>query len=468
MPCDGPRDDRRHPQLPHVIHDNAGNSSSVSTTVNFDATKPTISGSAAPPANEAGWNNSDVTVTFTCFDETSGINSCVADGSAPMADQITLSTEGAGQSASGTATDNADNTNSATVGDINIDKTAPVITFLSRTSDNADGWNNSDVTVTWSCSDTVSGVVAPTVSKTLSSDGAGQTATGTCEDLAGNTASAAVQGINIDKTAPTIAFFDRAPSPNGAGWNNADVTVTWNCSDAISGAVLDAVTRAVSTEGADQSVTGTCEDFAGNTASDTVGGINIDKTAPNTPTLAADRAAEYSDWFKDTVTVTSTDNGDPGANSSGVDLSTVASAQTFATSGAHTMTDRVEDVADNESAEASLTVNVDVDKPVVTLTCPPSSVVVGSPASATWIATDAHSGVADADHGSLALATNTVGGKTVTLPAGTATDTSVTRVHPPRVTTPSSTTGTASSNPSTTPHTPASTRASSSSEARCR
>ena len=64
-------------------------------------------------------------MTFTCFDETSGIKSCVADGSAPMADQITLSTEGAGQSASGTATDNADNTNSATVGDINIDKTAP-------------------------------------------------------------------------------------------------------------------------------------------------------------------------------------------------------------------------------------------------------------------------------------------------------------------------------------------------------
>ena len=40
---------------------------------------------------------------------------------------------------------------------------------------------------------------APTV---LTSEGANQQVTGTCQDLAGNVASATVSGINIDKTPP--------------------------------------------------------------------------------------------------------------------------------------------------------------------------------------------------------------------------------------------------------------------------
>ena len=40
----------------------------------------------------------------------------------------------------------------------------------------------------------------------LSAEGAGQSATGTCADNAGNTSDATVSGINIDKTAPAITI----------------------------------------------------------------------------------------------------------------------------------------------------------------------------------------------------------------------------------------------------------------------
>jgi hypothetical protein len=56
--------------------------------------------------------------------------------------------------------------------------------------------------------------------------------------------------------------------------------VNWNCADSVSGVVNSSVSQIVSSEGANLSSTGVCADLAGNSASDTQGGINIDKTAP--------------------------------------------------------------------------------------------------------------------------------------------------------------------------------------------
>ena len=67
----------------------------VDVSIKRDATKPTIDGSASSAANGAAWNNSNVTVSFTCADNLSGIASC--------GPSETLSSEGAGQSSTGTA-----------------------------------------------------------------------------------------------------------------------------------------------------------------------------------------------------------------------------------------------------------------------------------------------------------------------------------------------------------------------------
>lgn len=57
---------------------NVGLASSV--VVRRDTVKPAISGQRAPAANGFGWNNTDVTVSFTCSDALSQIASCVAEG----------------------------------------------------------------------------------------------------------------------------------------------------------------------------------------------------------------------------------------------------------------------------------------------------------------------------------------------------------------------------------------------------
>ena len=73
----------------------------------------------SPPApNEAGWNRQDVTVRFEGQDALSGV--------ATVSPSRVVSTEGAGQTAEGTATDRAGNTATATA-TVNLDKTAPLV-----------------------------------------------------------------------------------------------------------------------------------------------------------------------------------------------------------------------------------------------------------------------------------------------------------------------------------------------------
>ena len=93
--------------------------------VSDDTSPPTIEASAKNAdgsAYTAGtWTNQSVTVSYTCSDGAgSGVASCPAEE--------TLSGDGADQSASGTATDNAGNIASATFSDIDIDRTKPSVT----------------------------------------------------------------------------------------------------------------------------------------------------------------------------------------------------------------------------------------------------------------------------------------------------------------------------------------------------
>jgi hypothetical protein len=90
------------------------------------------------------------------------------------------------------------------------------------------------VTVSFVATDGLSGIVTSSGPQILTSEGAIQTVTGMATDLAGNNASVTVSGINIDKTAPAISGAATSP-PNAAGWYNSEVTISYNCSDALSG-----------------------------------------------------------------------------------------------------------------------------------------------------------------------------------------------------------------------------------------
>ena len=237
----------------------AGGSGSQSVTIKRDATAPTISGSGSPAPNANSWNNTDVTVSFTCSDLTSGIASC------PSA-QI-LTSEAAGQSASGTATDNAGNTSSTTVGDINIDKTAPAAAASAAPPANANGWNNTDVTVSFSGTDGLSGIDVCDTAVLLSSEGAGQSASGTCTDKAGNVSDpATASGVNIDRTPPSVALVGGPVHGGSYYFGFVPAAPTCSASDALSGVDGScAVSGYFATVGT-HTVKATVTDLAGNTA----------------------------------------------------------------------------------------------------------------------------------------------------------------------------------------------------------
>src|SRR5581483_11845824 len=145
---------------------------------------------------------------------------------------------------------------------------------------NANSWNNSDVTVSFACTDLLSGLApgSPPAPIVLSSEGAHQQVAGSCQDLAGNSASAVVAGINIDKTPPLLnATF--TPPPNANGWSNTDVTIAFNAADALSGVAFITPPVLVQLEGKNQVVTGIATDLAGNSSSLSLP-VNIDKTPP--------------------------------------------------------------------------------------------------------------------------------------------------------------------------------------------
>ncbi|MFH0860154.1 MAG: HYR domain-containing protein [Candidatus Altiarchaeota archaeon] len=173
------------------------------------------------------------------------------------------------------------------------DTLPPVIGGGPMSNPNGAGWYNSDVTVHFDCVDSGSGVYTVTGDQILTVEGANRSVLGNCVDLAGNSASATVSGISIDKTAPVIGG---APSsdPNGAGWYNTDVTVHYVCADALSGVGALSEDQTLSAEAAGQSTSGTCVDLAGNSASATVSGISIDKTAPVITLTSPADGGEYA------------------------------------------------------------------------------------------------------------------------------------------------------------------------------
>ncbi|HEV8359637.1 MAG TPA: hypothetical protein VGR28_04190, partial [Candidatus Thermoplasmatota archaeon] len=169
----------------------------------IDSAAPTVSaGSACSLAGNAGWCRGAVTVTTGATDATSGVGTvtCTLDGGPVGCGSVTVSADGA-HTFEITAADNAGNTASASTS-FTIDSIAPGASLAGRTPANGAGWNNGPVEVAWDCSDAGSGVVAAQVSATLSGEGDGQTATATCEDVAGNTFEASEGGIRIDLTPP--------------------------------------------------------------------------------------------------------------------------------------------------------------------------------------------------------------------------------------------------------------------------
>lgn len=84
--------------------------------------------------------------------------------------------------------------------------------------------------------------------------------------------------ITLDSTPPKI-LSSASPVANENGWQNSNSTVTFACTDGLSGIRSCELPISVATEGANQLVIGTAIDNAGNVA-ESVTRIKIDKTSP--------------------------------------------------------------------------------------------------------------------------------------------------------------------------------------------
>jgi hypothetical protein len=216
----------------------------------------------SPQPNSAGWNNSNVTITLNSTDNESGGTGVKQITYSAIGAQTFVPTVAPGPTASFTistegittiaffGTDNAGNTEIAKTITIELDKTPPTITGSRTPAPNTNGWNNTDVTVSFNCSDSLSGVASssPPAATVLSKEGVSQSVTGTCQDLAGNSATATVQGINIDKTPPNVSC---SASPNILWPPNhklVPINVSVNVSDSLSGPAGFVLTSLTSNE----------------------------------------------------------------------------------------------------------------------------------------------------------------------------------------------------------------------------
>jgi FecR protein len=216
-----------------------------------DTTPPAVTVTfPAPPATQSGWFNasqipvqgtvsatdhSNVTA-ISCTDSLSGLTQGALTGGGSATASATLSVTGNGVHAiTCTATDGAGNTGaapgSANTASISIDSTPPSISGAASPAANSYGWNNTSVVVSFTCSDTLSGIASCSAPTTLSAQGTGQSATGTATDKAGNSAQATVSGINIDEAAPTVTFTGNA----GTYTISQTIAITCTASDALSG-----------------------------------------------------------------------------------------------------------------------------------------------------------------------------------------------------------------------------------------
>ena len=330
--------------------DNAGNIASNTQSFMVDQTGPSITASATKADTTAyaadTWTNQNVTVHFACSDGGSGVASCSSDA--------VYNTEGT-FTASGSATDNAGNSSNTSFGSIKIDKTPPTITGAPTTLPNSNGWYNGDVAIHWTCSDALSGLAGSCpADSVITGEGDDLSVSALVSDTAGNSASATVSGIKIDRTAPT-ASASASPAANSNGWNNTDVTVSFSGSDALSGIDFCDAAVVLSSDGADQSASGTCTDMAGNvSALATASNIDIDKTNPTVSLVGgpANGGTYYFGFVPAAPTCSASDS------LSGLDGSCPVSGYSNA-AGSHTVTASATDKAGNSaSASASYTVNL--------------------------------------------------------------------------------------------------------------
>ena len=229
----------------------------------LDSIAPSAAPSHSPAANGANWNNSDVIVSWNWTDDGgSGIDAANCTTSS------TTSAEGNLLTLNATCKDLSGNEGTASY-TVMVDKTRPTISAAATTSANANGWYNSNVTVAFTCADTLSGIPACPANETLSAEAAAvSSSAATVTDNADNVSVPSnVVTVKIDKTAPAVSLSGGVI--DGHNYYFGSVPPTPNCvaSDGLSGLDGACVIIGFSTAVGPHTVVAIAKDRAGNQSS---------------------------------------------------------------------------------------------------------------------------------------------------------------------------------------------------------
>jgi hypothetical protein len=231
--------------------DQAGNQTlTAAQVVRVDTTVPTLSAAVTSGTLVAGWFVTDVTLTASASDLTSGLAQTEfrLDGTAwqPGA-QLTVSADGLHQVDFRT-TDQAGLTTQRTLS-FQIDQTPPTLAFAPSGTLGASGWFVGSVTLTITATDAQSGAALTeyrvnggswTTGTTLTLGEGRPSVEARATDRAGNQSSVSLVStlnLQVDLTPPTLNIL-LSGTPGLAAWYVSAVTATAQVSDATSGLAL--------------------------------------------------------------------------------------------------------------------------------------------------------------------------------------------------------------------------------------
>lgn len=211
--------------------DSSGNREATKQlTVKLDKTAPSnvrVAPTRAPDRN--GWYNRTFTANWSGEDQLSGVATCT-----------TRNYEGPDSASgflTGTCTDNAGNTSSPVGFAFKFDATAPTaVRGVASRSPDRNGWYNHAVGITFTGSDSTSGIESCTSVTYSGPDSATANVPGSCTDVAGNTASANF-GLKYDATPATTTIDGAAAQVAVAG-----SALTGRANDNLSGVDVTTVT----------------------------------------------------------------------------------------------------------------------------------------------------------------------------------------------------------------------------------
>lgn len=264
-----------------------GGTNSISVTIKRDATAPSAILTASGTLGSNGWYVTDVTISTSGADTVSSPVVCTADQ--------TLTTDTTGQTFTGSCTNDAGLSMSALPLTIKRDATGPSASLaVTAGTLGSGGWYVSDVTISTSGIDTVSGPVSCTADQTLAIDTAGQVFSGSCTNSAGLLTNAPSLTIKRDMSPPSATLAVTTGTLGNNGWFVTDVTVSTMGTDNISNPVTCTAPQSQTTDTSGRAFAGSCTNAAGLSASATSLTVKVDRTAPTIAINAPTNGASYT------------------------------------------------------------------------------------------------------------------------------------------------------------------------------